>query len=122
MSHAELRRCLELTEDDVRIRIRAQPGARRSQIVGWHSDANNPNQSLELKVKVQAPPIDGAANEALLELLGESLGIAPSHLQLVRGEKSRSKIFSITPARGCTSQQLFEKILESLSLAISADP
>lgn len=45
----------------------------------------------ELKIKVTAPPVDAAANEALLRLLAETLGCARSRVELIRGHSSRHK-------------------------------
>jgi uncharacterized protein (TIGR00251 family) len=63
--------------------IRAQPGAKRSAIVGPHGNA--------LKVAVTAPPEDGRANKMLLELLGHRLHLNRSHLELLSGATSRNK-------------------------------
>ena len=49
-------------------------------------------------VKVRAKPQDGAANEAVLELLADALGVATSRLQLLRGATSRDKLVQLPPA------------------------
>jgi uncharacterized protein (TIGR00251 family) len=46
----------------------------------------------ELKVKVTAPPVDSAANRAVVELIAETIGCAKSCVALIRGEASRHKI------------------------------
>lgn len=46
----------------------------------------------ELKIKVTAPPVDAAANEALLLLLAEKLNCSRGSVQLVHGHKSRHKV------------------------------
>jgi len=72
------------------VRVRAQPGvsgARRSAVAGLWNGC--------LKLCVSAPPEDGRANEALLELLAELLGLARSRILLVRGDKAREKHFSV---------------------------
>jgi hypothetical protein len=45
----------------------------------------------ELKIKVTAPPVDAAANQALVELLAEKLGCARGRVELIRGQTSRHK-------------------------------
>lgn len=65
------------------LRLRVVPNAKRSEVVGEHGDA--------IRVKVQAPAMDGKANEALLEFLAQQLGVPRRGLQLVAGEKSRDK-------------------------------
>lgn len=69
--------------DGVVLRVHVQPGAGRSAVVGRHGDA--------LKVRVAAPPIEGRANQAMLALLAEELGLAPDDVELVGGATSRSK-------------------------------
>ncbi len=69
------------------LRLRVVPNAKRSEVVGAHGEA--------LKVKVQAPAVDGKANEALLAFLAEKLGVARRDVTLVAGEKSRDKTAAI---------------------------
>jgi uncharacterized protein (TIGR00251 family) len=70
------------------LKLRIVPNARRSEVVGVHGDA--------IKVKVQAPPVDGKANEALCEFLAEQLQISPRAVEIIGGEKSRDKTVAIT--------------------------
>ncbi len=71
----------------VHIEIKVIPNASRNEIVGWQDQA--------LKVKVQAPPEGGRANEAVLALLIEATGIRKNEIRLVSGEKSRKKVVCI---------------------------
>lgn len=71
----------------VLIRVYVQPKAARSEIVGLHGAGSE----ARLKLRIAAPPVEGAANSALLEFLKKRLGISLSELQLLRGEKSRAK-------------------------------
>jgi uncharacterized protein (TIGR00251 family) len=75
-------------EGTVLVRLHVQPGAGRSAVVGRHGDA--------LKVRVAAPPTGGRANEAVLELLAEVLGVKAADLELVGGASSRSKRVRVT--------------------------
>lgn len=67
------------------LRLLIQPKASRSEIVGPHGEPPR------LKVRVAAPPVDGAANEELLRFLKKALGVPASQLELVRGAASRQK-------------------------------
>jgi uncharacterized protein len=67
----------------VRLALRVQPGARRSALIGEHGG--------RLKVAVQAAPVDGKANEALLHYLATRLDLRPGALHLVAGAASRDK-------------------------------
>lgn len=75
------------TGDGVVLRIRVQPGARRSEVVGVVGD--------ELKVKVAAPPVEGKANEALVRFLAEMLGVSRRSVAVLRGERGRSKVVEV---------------------------
>jgi hypothetical protein len=79
--------------------VRAQPGARRSGVQGEQAGA--------LKVAVNAPPQDGRANYALLEVLREALGIRRSQLELISGVTGRDKRFLI---RGLTRAELERRV------------
>ena len=68
--------------------VHAQPGAGRSAVVGRHGDA--------IKVKVAAPPEHGRANDALLAMLVQHLGLKAAQVELVAGASSRSKKIRIT--------------------------
>lgn len=48
-----------------------------------------------LHARVSAPPVDGKANDALRKLLAKRLGVAPSKVTLVRGQKSRDKLVEV---------------------------
>jgi hypothetical protein len=78
--------------DEVRIAIRVQPRARTNVVAGRVGDA--------IKVRLTAPPVDGAANEALIAFLAATLGVARSAVRIVSGATSRDKIVAI---RGLTA-------------------
>jgi uncharacterized protein (TIGR00251 family) len=67
--------------------VRAQPGARKAGAKGEQNGA--------LKLAVTAPPEDGRANEALVELLRELLGVKRSQVELIGGATGREKRFLI---------------------------
>ena len=71
----------------VRLRIRVQPRASRTEVAGPHGD--------ELRIRLAAPPVDGAANEALVRFLAERLGVARSRVTIVAGHTGRSKLVEV---------------------------
>lgn len=71
----------------IRVSVHVQPRASRSEIVGTHGAA--------LKVHLLAPPVDGAANDALVALLAERLGVSRSAVRIVAGSSSRAKTVEI---------------------------
>src|SRR5262249_62175594 len=73
-------------EHDV-VRVRVQPRASSSTIVGWREQA--------LLVRVMAPPVEGAANAAVVALIARALGVRPAAVRVVRGERGRDKWLSV---------------------------
>jgi uncharacterized protein (TIGR00251 family) len=71
----------------VRFSVRVQPRARASVVDGVHGGA--------LKVRVAAPPVNGAANEALVEFLAEALGVRPRAVRIVSGSAARTKMVDV---------------------------
>ena len=67
--------------------VTAAPRASRSEIVGLHGD--------RLKVRLAAPPVDGAANKELEKLLAKALDVPRSSVEVVRGLSGRSKTVRI---------------------------
>ena len=79
----------------VTLAVRAQPGARKTAIAGIYGEGD----TAQLKIAVQAPPVEGRANEALIAFLAETCGVPKRSVELVRGELSRSKVFLIRGVR-----------------------
>jgi uncharacterized protein (TIGR00251 family) len=73
-----------MAEPTTRLRLRVSPGAARTELVGRHGEA--------WKVRVAAAPERGRANEALLRLLSERLGLPPARIALVAGHSGRDKV------------------------------
>jgi uncharacterized protein (TIGR00251 family) len=71
----------------VRFNVRVQPRASRSEIVGVQGET--------LKVRLTAPPVEGAANAALVELLADALGIPRTSVRIVSGASARGKIVEV---------------------------
>ena len=69
--------------------VRVQPGAKKTAILGVYGEGEH----AALKIAVQAPPIEGRANEALIAFLAKTFGIPKSSVELLSGESSRSKVF-----------------------------
>lgn len=74
---------IQITPQGVILSVFIQPKASKNEIVGLFNS--------ELKIKVQSPPVDGKANETLVEYLSEVLRIAKSKIQIIKGETNRHK-------------------------------
>jgi len=81
-------KCLIPTSNGVLLKLKVQPRASKNQIVGLHGDY--------LRLRINAPPCENAANEALIEYLSEVLQCPKSRLSIVHGHKSSIKTLSIT--------------------------
>lgn len=84
---SELPAYLTTQSDGVLLAVKLQPRASKSEIVG--------PLGAELRIKVTAPPVDAAANEALLRLLAEVLDCPRGKVELIRGHTSRHKIIKL---------------------------
>jgi uncharacterized protein (TIGR00251 family) len=74
----------------VSLQVRVVPRASRSAISGVHAGA--------LKLSLTAAPVDGAANDALIALLADALGVPKRTLSITRGERGRSKTVHVAGA------------------------
>lgn len=82
--------------------VKLQPRAAKNEIGEALGD--------ELKIKVTAPPVDAAANAALVKLLAEKLGCARGRVELRRGQTSRHKIMML---HGFQPTEVWQKISAS---------
>jgi hypothetical protein len=71
----------------VRLRIRAQPKASKTELAGEHGDA--------LKIRIAAPPVDGEANRELLRFLAKRLHVPASSIRVISGESGRNKVIEV---------------------------
>jgi len=71
----------------VTLKIKVEPRSSRKGISGVVGDA--------IKIKVNAPPVGGAANEELIEVLSEEFGIKKTSIKILRGISSRNKVVEI---------------------------
>lgn len=76
----------DLADDEGRLAVRVTPGARVEQLEIAQG---------RLLAKVRVKPEDGKANDAVLRLLADALGLAASRLRLLRGATSREKLFQL---------------------------
>lgn len=83
----------EQTNKGILLKIRLSPKARREGVESVYTDANGVDY---LKIAVNAPPVDGKANKALIALLAKRFKIAKSRFELVSGLTDRTKTILIT--------------------------
>jgi uncharacterized protein len=90
------------TEQAIRFGVRVQPRSSRAGIDGVHGEA--------LKVRVNAPPVDGAANEAVVEVLANALGVAKRAITIVSGATSRSKVVEVAGLEARDLRAILERM------------
>jgi uncharacterized protein (TIGR00251 family) len=90
---------LRVHADGVLLAVKLQPRAAKDEIGGPLGD--------ELRIKVTAPPVDSAANEALVRLLATTLDCGRNRIELIRGQTSRHKLVRL---RGFTVDEVRKKI------------
>ena len=88
----------------MRLALRVRPGAKRSALL-----ARMPGG--EWKVAVSAPPVEGRANDAVVELVSDLLGVRRSQVTLVRGASARSKVVEIEGLSAEVAEQRLAKAL-----------
>ena len=76
------------TVDGVRLRLRIQPRASREEVAGVAGDA--------IRLRLTAPPVDGAANDALVRFLAARLEVPRSAVELIAGRTGRTKLVEVT--------------------------
>ena len=79
--------------------VRVQPRARKNAILGEIGDA--------LKIAVTAPPVDGRANDACIDLLADFLKVPPSSITIAAGQTSRNKVIRIA---GLTAAEVAKRL------------
>ncbi|HAT49702.1 MAG: YggU family protein [Nitrospirae bacterium] len=87
--------------DDYHLEVCVQPRASREGVTGL--------RGTELRIALNAPPVEGAANRALIRFLAQELGIAKGRIEIVAGEKSRNKRLCLKKVTKESLQAFFVK-------------
>jgi uncharacterized protein (TIGR00251 family) len=89
---------------DAVLHVHVVPKAGRDEIRGRHGDA--------LRVRVQAPPADGRANDSVRSLLGAAFGVPDGRVELVSGDRSRLKRFRLRGVGRASAEQRLRELLD----------
>jgi len=90
-------------EENAVLHVKVVPGARANRVVGRYADG--------IKIQVSAPPEDGKANKAVLQVLAAALKLKPAQLQIISGHAQPRKVIAIDGI----DQQSLEVWLDSLA-------
>lgn len=91
---------IESSENGVLIYLRIIPRARKTEVDGVHAG--------RIRIRLNAPPVNGAANRELCKFLSSRLGVTTRAVQLIRGEKSREKLVEVA---GMTKREAEKTLL-----------
>ncbi|TVV44902.1 DUF167 family protein [Thalassolituus sp. C2-1] len=86
------------TDGDLLLVCHLQPKASKSEFSGLHGDA--------LKVRIQAPPVEGKANSELVKFLAKQFGVSKSAVSIISGELNRHKRVRITQPQRLPAEAL----------------
>jgi len=93
---------VRIFEGDTLVEVDIQPGSKRSEIIGlepWRG---------RLKIAVRSPPVDGAANVELMELLAREIGMKKTDISIVVGHSKRRKTIKLRGNKIAIIQKLIE--------------
>ncbi len=82
----------------VRFSVRVQPRASRTEVAGTQGDA--------VKIRVAAPPVEGAANAELVGFIAKRLGVAKSAVRILKGDRGRDKTVEVEGVSAARVQEL----------------
>lgn len=88
---------------EIRLTVRVKPGASRAKVGGSHEGA--------VIVAVNAPPVDGAANEAVVRAVATALGVKARQVRVASGHTSRTKILAIETDEAASLQARISELL-----------
>ena len=74
------------------ITVKVMPRAKKTELAGLMDDGT-------LKIRIAAPPVEGAANRALIEFLAQTLGLPKNQIEIIAGETSERKLLSLIGIR-----------------------
>jgi hypothetical protein len=94
---------MEIMTSSARLTVWVQPRSSRTEVAGMHGDA--------VKIRLAAPPVDGAANEELIHFLADKLGLPRSAVTIATGHTGRRKTVAF---EGIDRVTMEKRLLKSL--------
>ena len=91
--------------------VRVQPGAKRTAITGLYGQ----NSRLHLNIALQAPPIEGRANDALIVYLSKLLSVPRLRIRIMHGERDRFKLVLLEGVKISAAQAVIDAALKAES-------
>jgi len=94
---------LNIKDDNFILNIYVQPKASQNKTLGIYNNA--------FKIKIKAPPVDGASNKECIKFLSKALKIPKSSVTILSGQSGRNKKLAINKPKDQTLKEFKEKIL-----------
>ncbi len=101
---------IQKTHDGIIFKIKVQPEAHKNEVVGVQGDA--------LKVKINAPPVKGKANRALIDFLAKQLEVKKSDIEIMSGHTSKIKKIKVVGEGGKIKERINEEIVSLRSIRL----
>lgn len=101
--------CVRQTADGAILAVAAVPRSSRTEIVDIHQE--------RCRIKIKAPPVDGEANAALIEVLAKAFGLPKKSVVQITGQKGKQKSFLLIGLNKETVCEILEEILQEKSRA-----
>ncbi len=90
---------MDAVDGGIAFEVQVVPRSSRSEIAGVHGD--------RLRIKVNAPPVEGAANHAVCATIAKTLGVAQRQVMILRGQASRMKRIHVTGVDEAAARKAF---------------
>jgi len=87
------------------ITVKVMPRAHKTEVAGLMADGT-------IKIRVAAPPVDGAANQALIEFLAQVLGLPRNQVDIIAGETTERKLISLVGISPEAVNAVFDRLIE----------
>ena len=96
------------------IAVKVMPRARKTEVAGVMDDGT-------IKIRIAAPPVDGAANKALVAFLAKALNVPGSQIDIIAGETSERKLISVVGISPEEVDAVFQRLMSGASSRLSAN-
>lgn len=106
MRDVEIDKIVSSTKDGIRFSVRVVPNASKCEFAGLLEDV--------IKIRLDAPPVEGKANEKCIKFLSKTLNVSKSSVSIISGDKNRNKIIEIKSTQPSIIQKLEELIANSM--------
>jgi uncharacterized protein (TIGR00251 family) len=94
---------IQLHPEGIVLKIFVLPRSSKNMLAGRHGDA--------LKIKLTAPPVEGAANKMCITFLAQYLGLPKSSLEIVSGHAGRKKLILVRPKKGKANDAAIQDLM-----------